>query len=127
VVVVDASAVLDILLNPLEHERLRERLFRSEMHAPHLIDLEVLQVLRRYTLTREMADERAQAAIVIYRALPIERHSHEVLMQRVWELRSNLTAYDAAYVALAELLGAPLVTTDRRLAKSAPKIAEFIP
>jgi predicted nucleic acid-binding protein len=74
-----------------------------------------------------MADERAAEAIADFMSLPIQRHSHDVVLHRVWELRSNLTAYDAEYVALAELLGARLLTTNKRLAKSAPKVAELIP
>jgi predicted nucleic acid-binding protein len=73
-----------------------------------------------------MSDRRAEEAMSDYLDLLIERHSHEVVFARVWELRSNLTACDAAYVALAELIGTPLVTVDRRLAKAAPKVAELI-
>lgn len=126
--VVDASAVVEILLNPAASVRLRQRLFRAgeSLHAPHLIDLEVLSVLRRYNSTGQMPDERAAEAISDFVAFRIERHSHEVVLHRVWELRKNLSAYDAAYVALAELLGTPLVTTDKRLAKAAPHVAELI-
>jgi len=128
VIVVDASAVVEMLLDPAGGVRLRQRFLRAGevLQAPHLIDLEVLQVLRRYNFTGEMSDERAAEAISDFIALPIERHSHAVVLDRVWELRSNLTAYEAAYVALAELLGAHLVTTDKRLAKSAPGVAELI-
>ena len=117
-----------MLLDPAGAVRLRRRFLRAGevLQAPHLIDLEVLQVLRRYNFTGEMSDERAAEAISDFIALPIERHSHELLLPRVWDLRSNFTAYAAAYVALAELLGARLITTDRRLAKSAPGIAELI-
>jgi len=122
VIVVDACAVVKMLLNPMEEVSLRERFFRSQLHAPQLIDLEVVQTIRRYNLMGAMNDMRALEAIDDFISLPIERHSHEVVLRRVWELRSNLTAYDAAYVALAELLGVPLVTTDKRLAKAAPHV-----
>jgi len=109
---------------------LRERFFRAgeTLHAPHLLDVEVLHVIRRYNLTGEMTGDRAEEAIGNHFALPIERYSHELLAGRIWQLRRDVTAYDAAYIALAELLGAPLLTTDARLAKSAAarKLAEFI-
>jgi predicted nucleic acid-binding protein len=130
VIVVDASAVLELLLNRRVASALRQRLFRAgeTLHAPHLIDVEVLHVIRRYNMSGEMKDDRAEEAIRNHLALPIERYSHELLADRIWQLRSNLTAYDAAYVALAELLGARLVTTDARLARSsaARKVAELI-
>lgn len=126
--VVDASAVVELLLRSALGERVRQRILNGseELHAPYLIDIEVLHVLRRYNRIREMSDHRAEEAISDYLALAIERHSHEIVFARVWELRSNLTAYDAAYVALAELIGTPLVTVDRRLAKAAPRVAELI-
>jgi predicted nucleic acid-binding protein len=130
VIVVDASAALELLLNRRAAGALRERLFRprESLHAPHLLDVEVLHVLRRYNLTGEMNDARADEAIRNYLALPIERYSHELLAPRIWQLRSNLTAYDAAYVALAELLDAPLLTTDARLARSsaARRVSELV-
>lgn len=126
--VIDASAVVELLLKSALGERVRKRILnaREKLYAPHLIDIEVLHVLRRYNSTGEMPDPRAEEAISDYLSLVIERHSHEVVFARVWELRSNLTAYDAAYVALAELLGTPLVTTDKRLAKAAPHVAELL-
>ena len=126
--VVDASAVVELLLRSPLGERVRRRILDAgeELHAPYLIDIQVLHVLRRYNRIREMLDRRAEEAISDYFALIIERHSHEVVFARVWELRSNLTAYDATYVALAELIGTPLVTVDRRLAKAAPRVAELI-
>ncbi len=126
--VVDASAVVELLLRSALGERVRRRILNAgeHLHAPYLIDIEVLHVLRRYNRIREMSDHRAEEAISDYLALVIERHSHEVVFARVWELRSSLTAYDAAYVALAELIGTPLVTVDRRLAKAAPLVAELI-
>jgi predicted nucleic acid-binding protein len=95
-----------------------ERLLDPEesLHAPHLLDLEVAQVIRRYWRAGELTSRRAEEVLTDYRDLRIERHSHEPFLRRIWELRENLTAYDAAYVALAEGLGAPLVTRDARLA-----------
>src|SRR5579859_2464082 len=130
VIVVDASAILELLLNRGAAARIRDRMFRRRetLHAPHLLDVEVLQVLRRYNLSGELTDARAEEAIQTFAALPIDRYSHEVLAGRIWQLRANLTAYDAAYVALAEAIGAPLLTTDARLAKSAAarKVAELV-
>ncbi len=119
-IVVDASAVLELLLNGRAATRLRARLLAAgqTLHAPELIDLEVLQVLRRFVRDRDLSLDRATEALSDYRDLGIDRFSHELLLGRVWELRANLTAYDAAYVALAELLDAPLLTADHRLARS---------
>ena len=88
----------------------------EDLHAPHLIDVEVLQVLRRLNAHRELSDRRADEATRDLADLPLVRHPHELLLDRAWELRANLTIYDAVYVALAELLDAPLWTLDQRLA-----------
>ena len=108
-IVADASAVLEVLLNTSAGEGIADRLLdpAETVAAPHLLDLEVLQVLRRYTLTGDLDSDRD---------LPILRYPHEPLVFRVWDLRHNLTAYDAAYIALAEALDAPLLTRDARLA-----------
>ena len=121
IVVVDASAVLELLLRTPRADLLAERLLDPEvsLHAPHLLDLEVAQVVRRYWRAGELTEDRAAEALADLADLRIHRHSHEPLLSRVWELRHNLTAYDAAYVALAEALGSPLLTRDTRLA-SAP-------
>jgi predicted nucleic acid-binding protein len=120
-IVVDASAVLDTLLRTPSAEAIEARLFRlgETLHAPHLIDVEVAQVLRRYQRSAEIDDARARQALEDMSELPLRRYPHDVLLPRVWELRANLTAYDAVYVALAEVLDAPLFTSDQRLA-SAP-------
>lgn len=117
----DASVVLELLLRARTEESLADRVLGSgsSLYAPHLLDLEVVQVLRRYTRAGELTPARAAEALDDLRDLRIERHSHEPLIDRVWELHHNLTAYDAAYVALAEALDAPLLTRDVRLA-SAP-------
>jgi len=125
-VIVDASAVVELLLKSDLAPRVAKRLFGQELHAPQLIDIEVLNVLRRYNAFGELSDVRAEEAIIEYSRLALERHSHEVLLHRIWEQRSNLTAYDAAYVALAELLGMSILTLDKRLAKAAPQVTELL-
>ena len=114
--VVDASAVLEILLNRPSARAVQDSLvgFRQLM-APHLIDVEVMQVLRRYARMNAINASRAEEALSDYTDIPILRYPHNVLLRRIWELRHNLTAYDAAYVALAEALEAPLLTCDRAL------------
>lgn len=116
--VVDASALLELLLRSENGQRVEERVFRRNetLQAPALIDLEVAQVLRRYVARGEMTPHRARSALAIVAAFPMDRYTHEALIDRIWELRDNLTAYDAAYVALAEGLRVPLVTCDARLA-----------
>lgn len=117
-IVVDASVVLEMLLGTPVGVELTQRLLggAESLCAPHLVDLEVAQVLRRYAVTGELTAARGRQGIQDLRDLPIERYPHELLLERVWELRGHLTAYDAAYVALAEALGAPLLTRDVRLA-----------
>lgn len=88
------------------------------LHAPHLVDVEVAQALRRYVREGAIDAAAAQAAIADLRALDLERHAHEHLLDRVWALRENFTAYDAVYLALAEALDAPLLTCDGRLARA---------
>ena len=117
-VVIDASAVAALLLNQPNAAQLRERLaHENTLHAPHLLDLEVTQVLRR-TLRRGAVSETVAAArLADLKGLPLTRYPHEPFLDRIWELRGAVTAYDAAYVALAEALAAPLVTTDRPLSR----------
>jgi len=121
VIVVDASALLEWLLDEPAANAVDERLFgaRRTLHAPHLLDVEIAQVLRRYVANGEIDGERGRAALIDLADLPLRRYPHDFLLPRVWELRNNLTAYDAVYVALAETLGAPLLTRDRRLAAAA--------
>lgn len=88
------------------------------LHVPHLADVEVAQVLRRYVREGDLEAEAGRAGLEILSLLDLERHSHEPLLERVWALRANLTAYDAVYVALAEALGSRLLTCDRRLARA---------
>ena len=101
---------------------LEARLFapRETLHAPHLLDVEVAQALRHYAARDEISAARGQSLIDLLGRLPITRYPHDSLLDRIWSLRHNLTAYDAAYVALAEALDARLVTADERLA-AAPR------
>ncbi len=84
----------------------------ASLHVPHLADLEVAQALRRYVRERDLDAGAAAAALDDLRALDLQRHAHEPLLERIWELRQNLTAYDAVYVALAEVLDCAVLTTD---------------
>lgn len=117
-IVVDASALLEVLLRTPAAPSVELRLFEpgETLHAPHLVDLEIAQVLRRYAVAGQISGVRGREALDDLAALRLRRWPHEPLIPRVWELRQNLTAYDAAYVALAEALDAPLLTRDRRLA-----------
>ena len=119
-IVADASAILDLLLQTPLAPAVERRMLRDgeTIHAPALVDLEVAQVLRRYVSRGEISTARASAALETMIVFPIARYTHEALLPRIWELRENLTAYDAAYVALAEALRAPLVTGDERLARA---------
>jgi predicted nucleic acid-binding protein len=122
--VVDASAVTELLLNrpagdAVAHH-LREHDF--DLHAPHLLDVEVLSALRRVVAARDASPARGEQAIADLVDLPIERYRHYELIPRIWELRENLSAHDATYVALAEAVaddGATLLTADGRLARGA--------
>lgn len=117
-IVVDASALLEILLRTPAAKAVEGRLFDAPqtLHAPHLLDIEVAQVVRRYAMRGEIDGERGRAALADLADFPLRRYPHGLLLPRVWELRANLTAYDAVYVALAEVLDAPLITRDHRLA-----------
>lgn len=119
-IVVDASALLELLLGTAKAERLAARLLADDqhIHAPHLIDIEIAQALRRLTRLKELPDARAEEALVDLDALAVERHAHTDLVPRMWSLRNSLSAYDACYVALAEALEAPLLTCDAKLARA---------
>jgi predicted nucleic acid-binding protein len=117
VIVVDSSAIIEVLLNTRAAPRIERRVFKpgETLHAPHLIDVEVAQVLRRYCISGELDPVRGCEALADLTDLPIIRYPHDIFLPRIWELRQNLTAYDAAYIALAEILSAPLLTMDVRL------------
>lgn len=117
-IVLDASAVVELLLNLPLGPQVRSRLEdpNVQLHAPELLTIEVLQVLRRRVASGASTVHQAQTAIELLAELDVNYHDHRLLAQRIWQLRDNLTAYDAAYFALGELLDAPVVTTDARLA-----------
>jgi predicted nucleic acid-binding protein len=120
VIVLDASAVIELLLRTPTGEAVARRIAASDttLHAPHLLDLEVAQVLCRCSSQKTLSSERALLALDDLRALKLTRYPHQPMLGRIWALRENLTAYDAAYVALAESLEAPLVTLDARASQS---------
>lgn len=112
-IVADASAVVSSLLNDSEARR---RLATEAIHVPHLVDVEIAEALRKLVLRGEVNDADAQVAIGSWQRLGVRRYAANSLLNRVWQLRHNVSAYDAAYVALAETLSCPLLTADKRLA-----------
>jgi predicted nucleic acid-binding protein len=126
-IVLDASALVELLLGTAPGRLIAERIADAEvsLHVPHLADVEVAQTLRRYVREGELDAASAGVALSDLRALDVERHSHEPLLDRVWALRDKLTAYDAVYVALAEALDTTVVTCDGRLAR-APGMARRV-
>jgi predicted nucleic acid-binding protein len=119
-IVVDASAVLELLLRTAKGIKVQERLLVSgeSLHAPHLIDIEIAQALRRLVHLKEITGARGKQALEDHIALNIRRAEHKELLERVWTLRDSVTAYDAAYVVLSEVLDAPLIPCDSKLARS---------
>jgi predicted nucleic acid-binding protein len=116
-IVLDASAAVEFVLGSARGRQISGRIAhpRESVHAPHLIDLEVAQVLRRADASRQASPERLRTALQDFRALRLERYPHDVLLPRIWKLRHNVSAYDAAYLALSEVLSAPLLTCDSAL------------
>lgn len=126
-IVLDASALVELILDTPTGRTIADRIADPAvgLHVPHLVDVEVTQALRRYAQKREIDANEAAEALDHLRALDLQRHAHEPLLDRVWELRDNLSAYDAVYVALAEVLNTTLLTCDRPLSR-APGIAARI-
>ena len=127
--VVDASAVTELILGRPAGDVVGEHLagHRFALHAPHLVDVEVLSALRRVVSSGEATTERAGEAIADLLDLPIERYPHDILVPRVWALHENFSAYDASYIALAEAVAdepVPLLTADARLAKAVSGLLE---
>lgn len=117
--------MVDLLIDPTRPTKLHERLRTFQaLHAPHLIDLEVLQFIRGRRLLGKIDHVRATEAIADHLALPIKRYPHHMYLLRAWELHTNITPYDAMYVALAEALHATLITSDHRLAKAAARFVD---
>ena len=126
-IVVDASAILELLLNTSTGQRVAARIAPPAitLHAPHLLDLEVAQVLRRYVFRGDIDADRGRLALEQLSLLDMDRYAHDLLLTRIWALRNNVTAYDAAYVSLAEALDAPLLTADRRLSVASGVLARI--
>jgi predicted nucleic acid-binding protein len=120
VIVLDASALVELLLGTSTGRRVAARIDdpAEGLHVPHLADVEVVQALRRYVREGDLHTSEAEAALADLLSLDLQRHAHEPLLERVWELRKNLTAYDAVYVALADALDAVVLTCDRRLSRA---------
>jgi predicted nucleic acid-binding protein len=125
--VVDASVITRALIdNGARGDRLRLRLAGERLAAPAVIDLEVVSAWRRYSRDGRLSAPRAEAALTDLADLPLQRAPHGPLMRRIWDLRDNLSAYDAAYVALAEQLDVPLLTCDTRLGRAHGHRAEVV-
>lgn len=126
-IVLDASATVDWLLQTSAGLRIEQRIYaaRETLHAPHLLDVEVAQVLRRLVREGTVPVNRAGEALRDLQDLQVTRYLHSVLLPRMWQLRHNFSAYDAAYLGLAETIRAPLITRDARLA-AAPGHAAVI-
>ena len=115
----DASVVVTALADDgPDGDRFRERLAGEQLAAPHLIDIEVISAWRRLAAAGKLDERRAAFARADLQALPVRRVDHGPLVERCWDLRATMTSYDAVYVALAELIGVPLLTADAKLAAS---------
>ena len=116
-IVLDASAAVEFVLGSRRGRVVSERIapVGESVHAPHLIDLEVAQVLRRAAASGQASTDRLRSALEDFRAIPLERYPHDVFLPRIWQLRRNASAYDAVYLALSETLSAPLLTCDSAL------------
>ncbi len=119
-IVLDASAAVAWLLGSPESPAIEHRISDpgTTLHAPHILSVEVAQVLRRHDLFGNLSSTRATEAVEDLADLDVIHHPHEPLLPLIWKLRQNLTAYDAAYVALAMALDAPLLTLDARIARA---------
>jgi predicted nucleic acid-binding protein len=121
--VIDASAATELLLGRPAAAAIAGHLAEHDhdLHAPHLVDIEVLSAVRRLVASGDATPDRGDAAVADLLDLPLARYPHDILLPRIWSLRENFSPYDAAYVALAEGLadeGVPLLTTDARLARA---------
>jgi len=124
VIVLDASAAVEWLLGMPHADQVQNRLAdsRETLHAPHLLGVEVAQVVRRFAARGDITAERGEAALTDLADLDVAHYPHEPLLPIVWRLRAILTAYDAVYVALAEALGATLLTLDAHLATAPHRV-----
>lgn len=123
-IVLDASAAVDLILGVGAAERIAERVLRpgATLHAPHVLDVEVVHTLRRLVLRRELTPPRAREAVADLAGLQLTRYPHTPLLDRAWELRTNVSIFDAVYVALAEALEAIFVTSDGALSRTAGRM-----
>lgn len=119
-IVLDASAAIEWLFRSPAGIKIDTRVFSAAetLHVPHLFDVEVAQVLQRYVRDKTITAQRGEEALEDLSDMPLRRYPHDFLIPRVWDLRATLTAYDAVYVALAEVLDAPLLTCDRKIASA---------
>lgn len=119
--IVDASALLEVLLRAPAASQLEALMFEaaSSLHAPHLIDIEAAQVIGKFALNGSITASVGADALADLAGFPLQRYPHDFLLPRIWELRHAISAYDASYVALAEVLDMPLLTRDARLAAAA--------
>jgi len=119
-IVIDASVMVEVLLNTSTGMQISPFILSpgTTLHAPHLLDLEVAQALRRYRVLGELESTRTTEAIHTFQDFSITRYRHDLFLTRIWELRHNYTAYDAAYLALSEALGALFVTRNSALAST---------
>ena len=125
-IVVDASVIVTALADDgPAGQKARTRLRGERLVAPHVVDLEVLSAWRRLVASNDLEPGRAALALADLRALPIERMPHGPILERCWELRDNITVYDAAYVALAEVLDATLLTADAKLTNAPGAHCQF--
>jgi predicted nucleic acid-binding protein len=115
-IVLDASAAVELLLGTERGARVRQRIGSDSLHCPHVLDLEVASALRRWVRQERISASRAHAALEDLIALPRMHYPHDLLLRRIWELRDNASVYDAAYLVLGEMLWAPVVTCDARVA-----------
>jgi predicted nucleic acid-binding protein len=118
VIVLDSSATVHLFANLTQADWVRGRLDVESVHAPYLLDIEVANALRGLVARRELAQADARRALEDYADVAVRRYPHALFLDRIWQLRTHVTAYDAVYIALAEALDAPLVTTDLRLART---------
>jgi predicted nucleic acid-binding protein len=124
--ILDASLALEIFVKTPLGMRHTERVLAEELYAPHLIDVEFLQALRRLSHSGRLSNEAAGLALDRLRNWPIERYQHTGFIGRIWELRNSVSAYDAVYVALAEALGVQLATCDAKLSRSHGHRADIV-
>jgi predicted nucleic acid-binding protein len=124
-IVIDASVAVEVLLRTPIGMRAAPHIFHEMRHAPHLIDVEFAHALRRLACAG-LGHDISRSAIRNMRAWDVERHAHLPFLPRIWELRDSVTAYDASYIALAEALGAPLITCDGKMSRAHGHRAEIV-